>query len=69
MGEVNQKISEMLWYGKSYEQFLDDGSKRSFSFKFIDFKNISNNHFVFTQEFIAENKRINLSLFINGLPL
>jgi len=68
-GEVNQKITEILWYGKSYEQFLDDGSKRSFSFKFIDFKDISNNHFAFTQEFIAENKRIDLSLFINGLPL
>ncbi len=36
--------------GKSYEQFLDDGSKRSFSFKFIDFKDISNTILPFTQE-------------------
>jgi len=66
---VNQKISDMLTFGRSFEQFLDDGSKKSFSFKFIDFENIENNTFHFTEEFKVKDKRIDLVLFVNGMPL
>ncbi|WP_456479726.1 type I restriction endonuclease subunit R [Nautilia sp.] len=66
---VNQKISDMLTFGRAFEQFLDDGSKKSFSFKFIDFENIKNNLFHFTEEFKVKDKRIDIVLFVNGIPL
>ena len=66
---VNQKISDMLTFGRSFEQFLEDGSKKSFSFNFIDFENIDNNLFHFTEEFNVKDKRIDIVLFVNGIPL
>ncbi len=66
---ANQKITEMLTLGKSYVETLEDGSKRSFSFRYIDFEEPNNNLFYFTQEFRAQDKRIDLVLFINGIPI
>ena len=52
--------------------------KKSFSFKYIDFENIQNNHFSFTEEFrvdrINQNeelktRRPDIVLFINGIPI
>lgn len=40
---TNKKITESLHLGTSIEQNLPDGSKKSFSFKFIDFDNFENN--------------------------
>jgi len=75
---ANMKITNHLILGTSYEESLDDGTKKSFSLKYIDFKNIENNHFHITEEFIVDRanqnefiktRRPDLILFINGIPL
>ncbi len=58
---------------------LDDGTKKSFSFKYIDFENIENNHFFVTEEVysqivlnqneITKTRRPDLVVFVNGIPL
>ena len=53
---------------------LEDTTKRSFTMQFIDWDNIKNNDFYVSEEFIAENEdgrrhpRIDIVLFINGIP-
>jgi type I restriction enzyme R subunit len=75
---ANEKITNHLLLGTSYEENLDDGTKKSFSFKYIDFENIENNHFFVTEEFIVDRanqneitktRRPDLVLFVNGIPL
>lgn len=82
---TNEKIYDMLTYGKSYEEILFDGSKRSFDFKFIDFDNPTNNDFYVTEEFAVKRQNENvydkddlnqsntarpdIVLFINGIPV
>jgi len=75
---ANEKITNHLLLGSSYEESLDDGTKKSFSFKYIDFENIENNHFFVTEEFIVsranqnesvKTRRPDLVLFVNGIPL
>ncbi|NLM98681.1 MAG: type I restriction endonuclease subunit R [Campylobacteraceae bacterium] len=75
---ANEKITNHLLLGTSYEEYLDDGTKKSFSFKYIDFENIENNHFYITEEFTVEranqsetikSRRPDLVLFVNGIPL
>ena len=71
---ANEKISDLLRLGKSYREKLSDGVKKSFSLNYIDYKNIENNSFHFTEEFIVEKgkddtRRPDLVLFINGIPL
>ena len=74
----NEKITNMLLLGTSYEENLDDNTKRSFSFKYIDFVNIENNHFHLTEEFTVDRanqneslktRRVDLVLHVNGIPL
>ncbi len=82
---TNEKIYDMLIYGKSYEETLVDGSKRSFDFKFIDFEHPENNDFYVTEEFAVKRQNENvydeddlnqsntarpdILLFINGIPI
>ena len=71
--KTNEKIYDYLILGKSYEERLDDGAKKSFSLKFIDWKNIENNEFHVTEEFIVEKldettRRPDIVLFVNGIP-
>ncbi|MBE0492689.1 MAG: type I restriction endonuclease subunit R, partial [Sulfurospirillum sp.] len=75
---ANEKITNHLLLGTSYEENLDDGTKKSFSFKYIDFDNTLNNHFYITEEFIVDRanqnesiktRRPDLVLFVNGIPL
>jgi len=75
---ANEKITNYLLLGTSYEESLDGGVKKSFSFKYIDFENIENNHFAITEEFIVDRanqnesiktRRPDLVVFINGIPL
>lgn len=74
---ANEKITNMLLLGTSYEEDLGDGTKRSFSFKYIDFENIENNEFHLTEEFTVDrsnqnehlkSRRCDLVLHINGIP-
>ncbi|WP_170019366.1 HsdR family type I site-specific deoxyribonuclease [Campylobacter sp. RM16190] len=77
LGVANERVTNMLLMGESYEESLPDGSKRSFSIKFIDFENIYNNDFYITEEFAVaksdksdkKSRRPDLVLFVNGIPL
>lgn len=74
---ANAKISDQLILGNSYQEELIDGVKKSFSLKYIDFKNPENNVFHFTEEFTVsrqtqseteKTRRPDIVLFINGIP-
>lgn len=72
--KTNEKIYETLMLGKSYTENLEDGTKRSFTLRYIDWDNIENNDFYVVEEFTVEsedgkhNVRPDLVLFINGIP-
>ena len=74
---ANAKITDQLILGNSYQEELEGGVKKSFSLKYIDFKNPKNNVFHFTEEFIVtrqisnerdKTRRPDIVLFINGIP-
>ncbi|NOX14999.1 MAG: type I restriction endonuclease subunit R [Epsilonproteobacteria bacterium] len=74
---ANAKITDQLVLGNSYQEELFDGVKKSFSLKYIDFKNPENNVFHFTEEFSIDRvmrnekdktRRPDIVLFINGIP-
>lgn len=72
---TNEKIYNMLTLGKSYQENMVDGSKRSFNIKFIDFEHPENNDFYVTEEFsvLKMNGRNcakpDIVVFINGIPI
>ena len=75
---ANERITNLLLLGTSLEENLEDGTRRSFSFKFIDFENLQNNDFYVTEEFEVsrvsqsdsqKHRRPDLVLFINGIPI
>ncbi|AXU29202.1 TPA: type I restriction endonuclease subunit R [Clostridioides difficile] len=72
--KTNEKIFNTLLLGRSYNETLEDGTKRSFTIKFIDWEDISNNDFYIVEEFSVESEdgkntaRPDLVLFINGIP-
>lgn len=72
--KTNEKIFNTLLLGRSYTETLKDGTKRSFTIKFIDWEDISNNDFYIVEEFSVESEdgkntaRPDLVLFINGIP-
>lgn len=71
---TNEKIYDSLMLGRSYEEYLPDGSRRSFSLKYIDWDNPYNNVFHLVEEFTVEredgegNIRPDIVLFVNGIP-
>ena len=75
--KVNEKIYDEISMTKGLEEFLEDGTKQSFSLKYIDWNNPENNDFHFTQEFVVEKqdlsgkektRRPDIVLFVNGMP-
>lgn len=71
---ANESIYDMLTLGKSYEETMIDGSKRSYDIKFVDFENVLKNNFYVTEEFSVERNngkesRPDIVLFVNGIPL
>ena len=75
---TNERITNLILFGTSLEENLEDGTKRSFSFKFIDFENLQNNDFYVTEEFevsrvsqsdAQKHRRPDILLFINGIPI
>ena len=75
---ANQKISDKLMLGTSYDEELIDGVKKSFSLQYIDFKHPENNVFHISEEFsvnrqmtteMEKTRRPDLVVFINGIPL
>ena len=73
--KTNENIYDSLMLGRSYEETLSDGAKRSFTIKFIDWDNIDNNVFHVVEEFSVEREnakdhaRPDIVLFVNGIPL
>lgn len=77
LNKVNEKIYDELVMSKSLEEFLEDGSKNSFSLNYIDWVVPTNNIFHFTQEYVVQKqdqslkektKRPDIVLFVNGIP-
>ena len=71
---ANEKIYNALMYGISVTEFID-GKKASPTIKLIDWHNIDNNQFHFTEELMVQNaegtgNRIpDIVCFVNGMPL
>ena len=69
-----QVAYERLTLGKAFEQSID-GDKKSFTLRYIDWKNIENNVFHVTEEYSVmrsgskEHYRPDIVLFVNGIPL
>ncbi len=74
LNAANEKIYNALMYGISVTEFID-GKKASPTIKLIDWQDIDNNQFHFTEEFVVQNtegtsNRISdIVCFVNGLPL
>lgn len=72
---TNEKIYDLLTLGKSYQENMVDGTKRSFDIKYIDFEHPENNDFYVTEEFSVlrmngkDYARPDIVLFVNGIPL
>ncbi len=71
--ENNSLFHRMLVDGVDIEYTRDDGSIAGDKAYLIDFKNIANNSFIAVNQFtIVENKRNrrpDIIIFVNGLPL
>lgn len=73
--KTSEKIYDSLMLGRSYEESLHDGVRRSFSLNYIDWEDMSNNVFHVVEEFTVErddgkgNVRPDIVLFVNGIPL
>ncbi|TRW48928.1 type I restriction endonuclease subunit R [Aliidiomarina halalkaliphila] len=71
---ANEQIYNHLLYGMSVTEFVD-GKKVSPTIQLIDWHNLDNNVFQFTEEFSVtranglDNRRPDLVCFVNGLPL
>ncbi|MGR6117626.1 type I restriction endonuclease subunit R [Aeribacillus composti] len=72
--KTNEVIYETIMNGRSYTEFLPDGSKKSFTIQYIDWNNIENNVFHVVEEFEVERMdgrgtvRPDIVLFVNGIP-
>lgn len=70
---TNEEIYDFLTLGTSLEQTIE-GDTKSFSLKYIDWKNWKNNSFHVAAEFAVERTRSNetcrpdIVLFVNGIP-
>jgi len=71
---ANEKLYNAMMYGVSVTEFVD-GKKASPTIQLIDWHNIENNQFHFTEELVVQNaegtgNRIpDIVCFVNGLPL
>lgn len=72
--KANEKIFESLMLGRSYTEYLPDGSKKSFTIQYIDWENFENNVFHVVEEFSVERVdgrgtiRPDIVMFVNGIP-
>ena len=77
---INENLSDKLTLGTSFEESIE-GVKKSFSLRYIDFENPSNNVFSVSDEFSVrrcksdersddeKHRRADIVLFINGIPI
>lgn len=72
--KANEKIYNSLLYGIAVTEFID-GKRANPTIPIIDWDNLSNNSFIFTEEFTVtrlgsnDNRRPDIVCFVNGLPL
>src|SRR5690625_3148223 len=72
--KANEAIYETLLHGRSYTEFLPDGSKKSFTIQYIDWNYIEISVFEVAAGFEVErmdgrgNVRPDIVLFVNGIP-
>ncbi|SDX41502.1 type I restriction endonuclease subunit R [Paenibacillus sp. PDC88] len=72
--KTNEKIFETIMLGRSYPEYLPDGSKKSFTIQYIDWDKFENNVFHVVEEFSVERMdgrgtvRPDIVLFVNGIP-
>ncbi len=73
LGVANERIYNHLLYGISVREFID-GKKVNPTIPIIDWDNVENNSFLFTEEFTVlrtgevESRRPDIVCFVNGLP-
>ena len=71
---ANETLYDAMLYGVTVTEFID-GKRTSQTINLIDWNNIDNNSFHFTEEFVVLNsegtgsRRPDIVCFINGLPL
>lgn len=71
--KTNEKVWDLLRFGKSVPQSVD-GSRQSFTVRYIDWENPVNNVYHVTEEFeveaagTTETRRPDIVLFVNGIP-
>lgn len=71
---ANEAYYDLITLGKSFDQTVL-GDKKSFSFRYIDWKNPENNCFHVTEEFSvlrserSDHYRPDIVLFVNGIPM
>jgi type I restriction enzyme, R subunit len=74
LGVANEKIYNHLLYGISVTEFVN-GKKATPTIALIDWQNVGNNSFIFTEEFTVlrtnglDNRRPDIVCFVNGLPM
>lgn len=72
--KTNEKIHESILLGRSYQETMPDGTRRSFTIEYIDWEQPENNVFHVTEEFSVEredgrgNAKPDIILFVNGIP-
>lgn len=73
LGVANERIYNHFLYGISVKEFID-GKKVNPTIQIIDWDNVDNNSFLFTEEFSVlrtgevESRRPDIVCFVNGLP-
>ncbi|CAN5441073.1 HsdR family type I site-specific deoxyribonuclease [soil metagenome] len=71
---ASQHVYDLITMGKSFEQAIE-GDKKSFTLRFIDWENPSNNVYHVSEEYnvlrtsSTEHYRPDIVLFINGIPI
>ena len=71
---TNSKIYDLLTLGKSFEETVDEGDKKSFTINYIDWLRPENNVYHVVEEFEVSRtaseklRRPDVVLFVNGIP-
>lgn len=69
--QTNERVYDLLTLGKSFNETVQ-GDRKAYTMNYIDWKNIDNNVFHVTEEFVVEGlkgkRRPDIVLFVNGIP-
>ncbi len=69
--QTNERVYDLITLGKSFNETIQ-GDRKAYTIKYIDWENLENNVYHFTEEFEVEAKkgkrRPDIVLFVNGIP-